>query len=36
MRFAVFNVADICVSGGAALAAIGVIMKGEDAGGVDA
>ena len=36
MRFAVFNVADICVSLGAALAAIGLIMKGEDAGGVDA
>ena len=36
MRFAVFNVADICVSGGAALATIGLIVKGEGAGGVDA
>jgi len=36
MRFAVFNVADICVSLGAVLAAIGVIMKGEGAGGMDA
>lgn len=36
MRFAVFNTADMCVSVGAALAAIGVLTKGEGAGGVDA
>lgn len=36
IRFAVFNVADICISAGAALAAIGAIMKGEGEGGVDA
>ena len=36
MRFAVFNAADICVSVGAALAAFGILWKGESAGGVDA
>jgi len=37
VRFAVFNAADICVTLGAALAALGVLIKGgEGAGGVDA
>ena len=36
MRFAVFNFADICVSFGAVLCAVGFLRKGESAGGVDA
>ncbi len=37
VRFAVFNAADICVSVGAALSALGALMtKGEGADGVDA
>ncbi len=36
MRFAVFNVADMFLSVGVAMAAIGVLVKGESAGGVDA
>ncbi len=34
VRFAVFNVADICVSMGAALSALCFLRKGEDEGGV--
>jgi signal peptidase II len=36
VRFAVFNVADICVSVGAALSALCFLMKGEDDSGVGA
>lgn len=36
MRFAVFNMADILISVGAGLSALGVLLKGEGAGGVDA